>query len=216
MSIAHTFAATLLVASLATGCTARSFTNDERAESATDIESELAEGRHFDISASLVEPSSDAELVASGVWIDEAHTAFTLDVGGGSADVILGEAGLELRELTVRLEGFDHEIPGGSRFTDMALVLEHPVALETELVDGSVMGAADLALRLDWSIATDTATLPLVSQDVPALPITLHIQDDGEGLHLEAELSQDGFVFELDDLFVVERLDVNVAATSLE
>lgn len=204
----HVSATLLFVAAFATGCTQSRFEDVEKPI----LERQLEEGVGFAILPSPVDPSSDAALVASGVWLEEAHSAFALDVAGGSADVLLVDGALELEELTVRLEGFDHEIPGGSRFTDIALVLEEPVALETELVGESVSAAAEVPLRLDWSIATDDSTLPLASQAVDALPITLRIEKDGEELRLEADLRQAGLVFELDGLFVVERLDVTVAA----
>ncbi len=204
-------ASTLFVAIVASACTqapADTF-------GASDVAAERVEPTgSFDILASPLDAASGAELVVSGIWIEDSPTTFAVDVMGGVADIEREGDTLVLTAFSVELDRLDHELPGGSELSDMALVLEQPIELETRWSDGSVRGRAALALRLDWSISTTTSRTPLASQDVEALPIEVVIEDVGGELRLEARLQGDSTVFELPDLFSVEEIDVAMAATA--
>ncbi len=159
-------------------------------------------------------PHREVNLVATGVWLDASPTSFLLDLEGGSAEVVVTDEQVVLTTLFIELDGFDHELPGGSHFTDIALVLEEPHVLATTWDDERVAAEGELALRLDWSVATDDATTQLASQDVEDMPITLSMRLEDGALVLDAQLRGVGGVFSLPDLFEVEELDVAIAGSA--
>src|SRR5690606_3351016 len=103
---------------------------------------------------STQDDASDATLIASGIWLDASPTTFAMDMRGGFASLVLVDDILELSELTIELGDLDHELPGGSRITNITLVLEEPLAVNSSWQDHSVRGVVDVPFRLDWTVST--------------------------------------------------------------
>lgn len=177
-----------------------------------DVAAMLGDGATFEVMPSADDSRSDAWLLASGIWLEEGPEAFDAEIGGGAASVRLDGDVLVVSELRVALDGIDHQIPGGASMTDVALVLEAPVELSTEVTGERVSARGTLPLRLDWALATETSIVPLASQDVEALPIVIEARATADGLELTATMQADDTVFELDGLFAIDAIDVSLAA----
>ena len=207
-----TIASTIIIAACTTACTQDNEPQFGQHEpDIAPLQQELEAGRSFALEAS----ANAGELVASGIWLDESPTTFAVVIEGGTTSVAMHDDALSLNALTIDIADLDHELPGGSHLSDIALVLEEPIVLDTRWVDGRVTGSANLVLRLDWAIATESHTSQLLSQTVESLPVELHIEETDDGLAFAAQLQQDGLVFELPELFAVERFDAEIAATSV-
>lgn len=178
----------------------------------TVLEAELIGGRDFAVEHT-VGPEAAASLVASGVALAEP-TVFALDIEGGLASVAVEGGELSLRELEVHFSGIDHPVVGDVLLDEMVLVLEAPHIVAVEASDDELTGATTLPLRVDWWLSTDGDDIPLESQRVEALPVTLRIEREDGGLRLDLQLRQDTTVFALDGALDVESIDVAITARS--
>jgi hypothetical protein len=174
----------------------------------TVLEAELMGGRDFMVEHS-VGPEASAHLVASGVAL-AGPTAFALDIEGGTASVEIESGALTVRDLQVHFSGIDHPVVGDVVLDEMVLVLEEPRTFAVEASDDQVIGHTTLPFRVDWWLSTDGDDIPLESQRVDALPVTLRIEREGAGLRLDLELRQDTTVFALDGALDVESIDVQI------
>ncbi len=202
---------TMLFCSLAVaavGCTQPTDEAQPGAEAPPGVASELADFTSFDI-LPAAGSQADGELAATGIWLDVSPTVFPVVLLDSAATLRREGETLVLHELSVRWDDFEHELPGGSRLSHMGVVLEEPIALETRWHDGKVSAQAEVALRLDWSVSTQTSVTPLASQDVRSVRLTVDIEEQDGELHLGAELRGED-VFALPELFEVTRYEVTL------
>ncbi len=203
---------TLITSALAfgAGCTADTTDDQARFPGASSLAGQLDQERSFDV---VDDDAPAGSFVATGIWL-EGPTEFTMHLADGVAGVQMTDGQLDLNTLTLDFEGMDHEIPGGAKMDKLSLVLEGPVVLDTDERADAVVASADLTMRLDWWVTTDTTDVALASQDVDALPIELVVVEDGAGLRLDVQLDKAGLAFALDGMFEVEQFEASAVAVS--